>query len=65
MTADDTGDVLAAGPSAVADGVEERAYHERAPVHLGDVEDVLVEARAVEGRLVAADPGDIDEDAVL
>ncbi|RXK48635.1 hypothetical protein [Halorientalis pallida] len=65
VTADDTEDVLVAGPSAVADGVDERAYHERAPVHLGDVEDVLVEARAVEGRLVAADPGDVDEDAVL
>jgi hypothetical protein len=65
VTADDTEDVLVAGPSAVADGIEDRAYHERAPVHLGDVADVLVEARAVEGRLVAADPGDIDENAVL
>lgn len=65
VTADETEDVLVAGPAAVADGIEDRAYHERAPVHLGDVADVLVEARAVEGRLVAADPGDIDENATL
>ncbi|WP_299264335.1 hypothetical protein [Halorientalis sp.] len=65
VTADDAGDVLTAGPSAVDDGAEERAYHERAPVHLGDVADILVEARAVEGRLVAVEPGDVDEDATL
>jgi hypothetical protein len=65
VTADDPEDVLAAGPSAVADGIEERAYHERAPVHLGDVGDVLVEARAVDGRLVATDPGDVDGNATL
>ncbi len=65
VTADETEDVLVAGPAAVADGIEDRAYHERAPVHLSDVADVLVEARAVEGRLVAADPGDIDENATL